>query len=85
MLKENLSVVIRTKNEARWIGHAIQSILNLIHKPEIIIVDDNSDDETLKIIRYFSQDPVLKNNENKNYTNIKIFQIINFSFVKSFN
>lgn len=85
MLKENLSVVIRTKNEARWIGHAIQSILNLIHKPEIIIVDNNSDDETLKIIRYFSQDPVLKNNENKNYTNIKIFQIKNYTPGRALN
>ena len=41
------SVIIRTKNEERWIGHAIQSVLDNLYKPEIIIIDNNSSDETI--------------------------------------
>ena len=36
---DNISVIIRNKNEERYIGYAIQSVLNLFDKPEIIVVD----------------------------------------------
>ena len=35
--RDKISVIIRTKNEARWIGHAIQSVLDNLYKPEIIL------------------------------------------------
>ena len=41
----DISVVIRTLNEDRWIGHTIQSVLDFIPQPEITIVDNNSNDE----------------------------------------
>ncbi len=72
-LNNKISVVIRTKNEERWIGHSIQSVLDQLSKPEIIIVDDNSKDETLHVVRHFLQDPLVDSSENRNYTNIKIF------------
>ena len=72
--KDKISVIIRTRNEERWIGHAIQSILDNLNKPEIIIIDNNSTDETLSVVRYFMQDPKLES-KNTNYTNIKIFKI----------
>ena len=34
----NFTIVIRVKNEERWIGHCIQSILDNIKNPEIILV-----------------------------------------------
>ena len=40
--KDKISVVIRTRNEERWIGHVIQSVIDHLDKPEIIIVDNNS-------------------------------------------
>ena len=55
-MNEKISVIIRTKNEERFIGHAIQSILDKINKPEIIILDNDSNDQTLQIVRLFSQD-----------------------------
>ena len=81
MIKNNskISVIIRTKNEERWIGHAIQSILNLIEKPEIIIVDNHSTDNTLNIARLFKQDFKLNSNKNNNYTNIKIVKIKDYT------
>ena len=54
--KLEVSVVIRTKNEERWIGHTIQSVIDKLYKPEIIIVDDNSTDNTLQIVKSFVQD-----------------------------
>ena len=49
VMKDKISVIIRSKNEDRWIGHTIQSILDFLNKPEIIIVDNNSNDETANI------------------------------------
>ncbi len=83
-IKDKVTVIIRTRNEERWVGHAIQSILDLIYKPEIIIIDNNSTDETLNIVGYFIQDPILKGN-NKNYTDIKIHKISQYTPGKSIN
>ena len=60
----DFSVVIRTKNEERWIGYAIQSVLDHLIKPEIIIVDNNSTDKTVEIVKFFSENPSLNNVEN---------------------
>ena len=78
------SIIIRTKNEERWIGHAIQSVLDNISKPEIIIVDNNSTDKTLEIVKHFVEDPLL-DTKSKKYTNIKIISINNYSPGKSLN
>ena len=84
-MNEKISVIIRTKNEERYVGYAIQSILNNIIKPEIIILDSGSSDRTLEIVRLFTQDKKLKNNDNLNYTDIKVFQIKNYTPGKSLN
>ena len=78
------TVIIRAKNEERWIGHAIQSVLDYLYKPEIIIVDNNSDDKTIEIVKQFIQAPKL-DDQSENYTNIKIFNIKNYSPGKSLN
>ena len=70
MTKDPVSVIIRTKNEERWVGYAIQSVLSNLNKPEIIIIDDNSSDETLEIVRLFTQDKILGDKK------IKIIQIL---------
>ena len=80
---DDISVIIRSKNEERWIGHTIQSCLDLLNKPEIIIVDNNSKDSTLEIARYFAHDPDLQ--ENNNYTTIKIFNIENYTPGRALN
>ncbi len=85
MKPDPISIIIRTKNEERWIGYSIQSILKKFHKPEIIIIDNNSTDETLEIVRIFAQDKLLGNTKNKRYTNIKIFKIKDYTPGKSLN
>jgi len=45
-----ISIIIRTFNEERWISHCLQSIFSQNYKNiEVIIVDNNSTDNTLPI------------------------------------
>ena len=39
---EKVSVIIRTKNEEQFIGHVVQSVVDNLKKPEIIIIDNFS-------------------------------------------
>src|SRR5262245_44787922 len=49
-----LSIVIPTRNYARYIGQAIESALGQGHRPtEVIVVDDGSTDETPRVLRTF--------------------------------
>ena len=58
MAKNNLkiSVILRSKNEERWVGHCIQSILDNFTNPEIINIDNQSTDDTAQIIKNFRKD-----------------------------
>lgn len=48
-----VSVIMRCSNEERHIGYAIQSVLDFLPKSEIIIVDDNSKDNSREVISLF--------------------------------
>jgi glycosyltransferase involved in cell wall biosynthesis len=50
----NASIVVRTKNEETWIGHCLKSISTQKNVNfEIILVDNESTDETLEIVDNF--------------------------------
>jgi len=80
---EKVTVVIRAKNEERWIGHCIQSVLDHLDTPEIIIIDNNSTDRTIEIARHFQQDPETSNEGN--YTDLRILNINDYSPGRSLN
>ena len=82
-MKDKITILLRAKNEEKFIGFAIQSILENIDNPEIIILDNNSTDNTLQIARLFKKDNLLK--KNKNYSDIKIFNINDYTPGKSIN
>ena len=71
---DNISVIIRNRNEAEYIGFAIQSCLDHLNSPEIIIVNDQDNDDSIEIVKLFN-----------NRVKIKIIQCQNYSPGKSIN
>ena len=61
-----VSVIIRTKNEEKQIGYCIQSVTDFIGKPEIVIVDNESTDNTIPIINRFEYHDIEKIRISKN-------------------
>ena len=87
MLKKfgkSISVIIRTRNEERWIGHAIQSVIEFLPGCEIIIIDNKSVDETLMICQMFSK-PKILNNVESSYTKIKFAESDHYTPGKALN
>ncbi len=80
---DDISIIIRCNNEERWIGHTIQSCLDLIEYPEIIIVNDNSTDSSLKIARMFNHEPTLE--RNRKYSDVRIINIDDYTPGKAIN
>ncbi len=70
---DNISVIIRNRNEERYIGYAIQSVLDSFSNPEIIIVDNNSTDNSLEIVKQFT------------FSNIKQYNLDEYTPGKSIN
>ena len=68
-MSKKISVVIRCKDEERWIGHAIQSVIDFIPENEIIVVDNGSKDKSLEIVQQFKANPSLVKN-NQKYTSL---------------
>ena len=80
---DNISIVIRVKNEVRWLGHCIQSCLDILSFPEIVVVDNNSTDESLTIARLFAHDTSLASDSR--YTSVVFSNIDDYSPGRSLN
>ena len=51
-----ISFVVRTRDEEQWVGHTIQSIIDYFGpNSEIIVVDNESVDDTLEIVNLFAR------------------------------
>lgn len=51
------SIILPAHNEEKFIGHALNSIVNQTHKPlEVVVVNDNSTDQTAEIVAQFSRE-----------------------------
>jgi glycosyltransferase involved in cell wall biosynthesis len=59
-LMDNISVIIRNRNENEYIGFAIQSCLDHFNKPEIIVVDNYSTDDSLQTVNLFKDNTSIK-------------------------
>ena len=59
--KKLVSIIIRTKNEERWITPCLESIYNQTYKNfEVIIVDNNSTDKTVEKAKQFKISKIIK-------------------------
>ena len=79
---DNISIIIRNRNEAEFIGFAIQSCLDFFSKPEIIIMDNNSNDDSLEVVQYFND---ITSIQIENVSNYRPGQSINQGVRKSKN
>ena len=48
-----ISIILRNRNEAQYIGFALQSIVDLELNAQVIVVDNDSTDESLSIVGLF--------------------------------
>ena len=64
---DDISIIIRNRNEAEFIGFAIQSCLDFFSDPEIIIMDNNSKDDSLEVVQYFNDRTKIKIHNVTNY------------------
>ena len=71
---DNISIIIRNRNEGEFIGFALQSCLDFFDKPEIIIINNKSTDDSLEVVNLFSD-----------RTDIKICDISHYTPGKSIN
>jgi len=69
-----VSVIIRNHNEREYIGFSIQSVLDFIPNAEIIVIDDHSTDDSLDVVKLFT-----------NRGNIKLFKIDDYTPGKALN
>ena len=51
---DNISIIIRNRDEGDHIGYAIQSCIDHFDKPEIIIMDNLSKDDSLEVVNLFA-------------------------------
>ncbi len=77
-MPDDISIIIRVKNEERWIGHSIQSCLDFFEDPEIIIVDNESVDRSIDIAKMYKHDPFLERSDNR-YCSLKVIKISNYT------
>jgi rhamnosyltransferase len=55
-MNKTVSLIIRTKNEERWISSCLESVFSQEFKDfEVVIVDNNSTDKTLEKVRRYNQ------------------------------
>jgi rhamnosyltransferase len=67
-LMDDISIIIRNRNESEFIGFALQSCLDFFNKPEILIIDNNSTDDSLEIANLFSDRTDIHVHKINNYT-----------------
>ena len=79
------SVIIRVKNEELHIGQAIQSCIDFLENPEIIIVNNNSNDKSTYICRLFISNNNIQKDSKSNYCNLKIVDINEYTPGKALN
>ena len=61
LIKGKCSIIIRTKNEERWINLCLDSIFKQTYKNfEVIIVDNYSSDQTIKKLKKYKIKKIIK-------------------------
>ena len=71
MVKQKISVILRCRNEERYIGHCLQSLDDFLYEPEIILLNNNSTDNSIRVVNTFDWMNIRKihiNNDDPNWS-----------------
>ena len=79
---DNISVIIRNRKEEQWIGRSIQSVIDNFNNSEIIVVNNNSTDESMNIVHLFKKGNF---GGGGSYADIKVYNIDSYTPGKSLN
>jgi len=63
-----VSIILRNRNEEEFIGFALQSICDHLPEAEVIIIDNNSTDDSMEIVKLFNTRLNIKTENMKDYT-----------------
>ncbi|RJX16612.1 MAG: glycosyltransferase [Desulforudis sp.] len=81
-----VSIIIPCFNAARWIGEAIESCLAQTYRPiEIIVVDDGSTDDSVKIVKEFGDKVILETssaNRGGNHARNRGFELSSGAYIQ---
>ena len=77
------TVIVRVKNEENWIGHSIQSIIDYVIKPKILIINNQSVDSSITIAKLFQHDTSRAYSDR--YADIDIININEYSPGRAIN
>ena len=72
MNSDNISVLIRIRNGEQYVGFALQSVFDEFVNPEVIMLSDRCDDETLEIVQTFNSNDADYHNSKRD---IKIYSV----------
>ena len=81
----DFSVIIRVRNKEKWVGHTIQSILDFLPGAEIIVIDNNSNDESINICKMFSKPKIFSKKIDNHYSKFIFSKIDDYSPGKAIN
>ena len=77
-----VSVIIRNRNEEEFIGFALQSACDFIPNAEVLIIDNNSTDDSMEVVKLFNTRLNIKTYQIEDYTPGKA---LNFAAKKANN
>jgi len=63
-----VSIILRNKNESEYIGFTLQSICDYIPDAEVIVMDNNSTDDSLSVVSLFNDRLNISVSNINNYT-----------------
>jgi glycosyltransferase involved in cell wall biosynthesis len=63
-----ISIIVRNRNEGEYIGFTLQSICDHIPSAEVIVMDNNSTDDSMDVVTLFNTRLNIKTSNIDNYT-----------------
>lgn len=82
---KKISVILRVRSKEFYVGFCIQSLIDSLSNFEIIVINNKTDEGTLKTIKHFQKSDEVIPDKKNNHVNIKFIDIENYTPGKALN